>query len=79
MAFVVTGLVFLRGISAFLSDYFMSWVGSNVVMKLQRQVFSHMMGMPMSFFDRNNTGALLSKVTYDASQVSSAASSTWWR
>ena len=76
MAFVVTGLVFLRGISAFLSDYFMSWVGSNVVMKLQRQVFSHMMGMPMSFFDRNNTGALLSKVTYDASQVSSAASST---
>ena len=76
MAFVVTGLVFLRGISAFLSDYFMSWVGSHVVMKLQRQVFSHMMGMPMSFFDRNNTGALLSKVTYDAGQVSSAASST---
>ena len=76
MAFVVTGLVLLRGISAFLSDYFMSWVGSNVVMKLQRQVFSHMMGMPMSFFDRNNTGALLSKVTYDAGQVSSAASST---
>ena len=76
MAFIVMGLVCVRGISAFLSDYFMSWVGSHVVMKLQRQVFSHMMGMPMSFFDRNNTGALLSKVTYDAGQVSSAASST---
>ncbi len=76
MAFVVMGLVFLRGISAFLSDYFMSWVGSHVVMKLQRQVFSHMMGMPMAFFDKNNTGHLLSKVTYDAGQVSSAASST---
>ncbi|MGL4206001.1 MAG: lipid A ABC transporter ATP-binding protein/permease MsbA [Aeromonadaceae bacterium] len=76
MAFVVTGLVLLRGVSAFLSDYFMSWVGSHVVMKLQRDVFTHMMGMPMAFFDRNNTGSLLSKVTYDASQVSSAASST---
>ena len=76
MAFVVTGLVLLRGASAFLSDYFMSWVGSHVVMKLQRDVFTHMMGMPMSFFDKNNTGSLLSKVTYDASQVSSAASST---
>ena len=32
--------------------------------------------MPMSFFDRQNTGNLLSKVTYDAGQVSSAASST---
>lgn len=76
MAFVVMGLVFARGISAFLSDYFMSWVGSHVVMKLQREVFSHMIGMPMSFFDKHNTGNLLSKVTYDASQVSSAASST---
>ena len=76
MAFVVMGLVFARGISAFLSDYFMSWVGSHVVMKLQREVFSHMIGMPMAFFDKHNTGNLLSKVTYDAGQVSSAASST---
>ncbi len=76
MAFVVMGLVCVRGISAFLSDYFMSWVGSHVVMKLQRQVFTHMMGMPMAFFDKHNTGNLLSKVTYDAGQVSSAASST---
>lgn len=76
MAFVVMGLVCIRGISAFLSDYFMSWVGSHVVMKLQRQVFTHMMGMPMAFFDKHNTGNLLSKVTYDAGQVSSAASST---
>ena len=76
MAFVVMGLVVVRGISAFLSDYFMSWVGSHVVMKLQREVFSHMIGMPMAFFDKHNTGNLLSKVTYDASQVSSAASST---
>lgn len=76
MAFVVTGLMIFRGLSAFLSDYFMSWVGSNVVMRLQREVFGHMMNMPVSFFDRNNTGALLSKVTYDAGQVSSAASST---
>ena len=76
MAFIVMGLVCVRGISAFLSDYFMSWVGSHVVMKLQRQVFTHMMGMPMAFFDKHNTGNLLSKVTYDAGQVSSAASST---
>ena len=76
MAFIVMGLVIVRGISAFLSDYFMSWVGSHVVMKLQRQVFTHMMGMPMAFFDKHNTGNLLSKVTYDAGQVSSAASST---
>ena len=76
MPWFVIGIVALRGICNFLSDYFMSWVGTHVVMRLQREVFSHLMGMPMSFFDKHNTGHLLSKVTYDAGQVSSAASST---
>ena len=76
MPFFVIGIVALRGICNFISDYFMAWVGNHVVMSLQRSVFGHLMGMPMSFFDKNNTGNLLSKVTYDAGQVSSAASST---
>ena len=74
--FFVLGIVALRGCAAFLSNYCMAWVGNHVVMRLQQQVFSHLMAMPMSFFDRQNTGNLLSKVTYDAGQVSSAASST---
>ncbi|BBG89998.1 lipid A ABC transporter ATP-binding protein/permease MsbA [Aeromonas caviae] len=76
MPFFVLGIVALRGCAAFLSNYCMAWVGNHVVMRLQQQVFSHLMVMPMSFFDRQNTGNLLSKVTYDAGQVSSAASST---
>jgi subfamily B ATP-binding cassette protein MsbA len=73
---MIMGLVAMRGICNFVSDYFMAWVGNTVVMRLQQQVFSHLMGMPLAFFDKNNTGSLLSKVTYDAGQVSSAASST---
>ena len=69
MPFFVLGIVALRGCAAFLSNYCMAWVGNHVVMRLQQQVFSHLMAMPMSFFDRQNTGNLLSKVTYDAGQV----------
>ncbi|MGL6048511.1 MAG: lipid A ABC transporter ATP-binding protein/permease MsbA, partial [Aeromonas salmonicida] len=76
MPFFVLGIVALRGCATFLSNYCMAWVGNHVVMRLQQQVFSHLMAMPMSFFDRQNTGNLLAKVTYDAGQVSSAASST---
>jgi ATP-binding cassette, subfamily B, bacterial MsbA len=76
MPFFVLGIVALRGVATFLSTFCMAWVGNHVVLKLQQQVFNHLMAMPMSFFDQQNTGALLSKVTYDASQVSSAASST---
>ena len=68
MPFVPLGIVALRGCAAFLSNYCMAWVGNHVVMRLQQQVFSHLMAMPMSFFDRQNTGNLLSKVTCDAGQ-----------
>ncbi|MGO1247156.1 MAG: lipid A ABC transporter ATP-binding protein/permease MsbA [Oceanisphaera sp.] len=76
MPVFVMGIVLLRGVCTFLSSFFMAWVGNHVVMALQQEVFSKFMTMPVAFFDRHNSGNLLSKVTYDASQVSSAASST---
>ncbi|MBO1519140.1 lipid A ABC transporter ATP-binding protein/permease MsbA [Oceanisphaera pacifica] len=76
MPVFVMGIVFLRGVCTFLSGFCMAWVGNHVVMALQQEVFSKLMTMPVAFFDRHNSGNLLSKVTYDASQVSSAASST---
>jgi subfamily B ATP-binding cassette protein MsbA len=74
MPIFVVLIVGARGIAAFLSSYCMAWVGTHVVMKLQRQLFNHLMVLPISFFDKTNTGDLLSKITYDASQVSNAAS-----
>jgi len=75
MPFFVILIVAARGVASFLSSYCMAWVGNNVVMKLQRQLFNHLMILPISFFDQTNTGDLLSKITYDANQVSNAASS----
>jgi len=75
MPYFVIVVIAFRGLFAFLSSYCMAWVGNNVVMKLQRQLFSQLIALPISFFDKTNTGELLSKITYDASQVSNAASS----
>ncbi|MEJ6077914.1 lipid A ABC transporter ATP-binding protein/permease MsbA [Vibrio sp. 1-Bac 57] len=74
MPYFVVIIIGLRGVSAFLSSYCMAWVGTHVVMKLQRQLFSQLILLPISFFDKTNTGDLLSKITYDASQVSNAGS-----
>ena len=74
MPYFVVIVIALRGIAAFLSSYCMAWVGTHVVMKLQRQLFAQLILLPISFFDKTNTGDLLSKITYDASQVSNAAS-----
>tara|TARA_R110001583_G_scaffold81253_2_gene217016 strand:+ start:48612 stop:50363 length:1752 start_codon:yes stop_codon:yes gene_type:complete len=74
MPYFVVIVIAFRGVFAFLSSYCMAWVGNHVVMKLQRQLFSQLMSLPISFFDKTNTGDLISKITYDANQVSNAAS-----
>ncbi|WP_036798409.1 lipid A ABC transporter ATP-binding protein/permease MsbA [Photobacterium marinum] len=67
-------LMIVRGISSFVSAYCLSWVSGNVVMTLRRQMFNHFMKMPVSFFDKESSGKLLSRITYDSEQVASATS-----
>ncbi|MEG3221215.1 lipid A ABC transporter ATP-binding protein/permease MsbA [Vibrio gigantis] len=67
-------MMFIRGISGFVSTYCLSWVSGNVVMTIRRKIFNHFMHMPVSFFDKEATGSLLSRITYDSEQVSAATS-----
>lgn len=75
MPIYLLGLMILRGISGFVSTYCLSWVSGNVVMTLRRQMFNHFMKMPVGFFDKESSGKLLSRITYDSEQVASATSS----
>ncbi|RRZ92844.1 lipid A ABC transporter ATP-binding protein/permease MsbA [Erwinia sp. 198] len=75
MPLAVIGLMLVRGISSYISSYCISWVSGNVVMSMRRRLFSHMMGMPVAFFDQQSTGTLLSRITYDSEQVASSSSS----
>jgi len=74
MPLVVIGLMIVRGITSFVSSYCVSWVSGKVVMQMRRRLFSHMMAMPVSFFDQQSTGTLLSRITYDSEQVASSSS-----
>lgn len=67
-------LMLVRGLSSFVSAYCLSWVSGNVVMTMRRRMFNHFMKMPVSFFDQESSGALLSRITYDSEQVASATS-----
>ncbi|MBR9875885.1 MAG: lipid A ABC transporter ATP-binding protein/permease MsbA [Vibrionaceae bacterium] len=71
---IIFVMMFIRGTSGFVSDYCLSWVSGNVVMQIRRLVFNHFMHMPVSYFDKEKTGNLLSRITYDSEQVSAATS-----
>ncbi|AUL96220.1 lipid A ABC transporter ATP-binding protein/permease MsbA [Vibrio vulnificus] len=71
---IIFAMMFIRGISSFVSAYCLSWVSGNVVMQVRRMVFNHYMQMPVSYFDKEKSGSLLSRITYDSEQVSAATS-----
>ena len=75
MPIYLVGLMIMRGASGFVSTYCLSWVSGNVVMNLRRKLFQHFMRMPVAFFDKEASGSLLSRITYDSEQVASATSS----
>ncbi|MDP8170591.1 lipid A ABC transporter ATP-binding protein/permease MsbA [Pasteurella skyensis] len=75
MAFIVVGLIFMRGISSFAATYCLAWVNGKVVMTMRQKVFKHLMFMPVDFFDQNSSGKLLSRITYDSEQIAGASAS----
>lgn len=63
----------IRGFGSFLGAYASAWVGNKVVMDLRDQMFRRMLALPLGFFHDNTTGNLISRFTFDAAQVTGAA------
>lgn len=76
MAIVVVLLIIVRGATSFVSSYCLAWVSGKVVMTMRRRLFKHLMYMPVSFFDQNSAGKLLSRITYDSEQVANSSSNS---
>lgn len=74
LPFIIFGMMVIRGLSGFVSTYCLSWVSGNVVMEMRRAIFNQFMHMPVSYFDKESAGGLLSRITYDSEQVAGATS-----
>jgi len=72
-AILIIGIMAARGVFTFTSSYFLNWVSSKVVLDLRAAMFSRLLRFPAKFFDDNTSGALLSKVAYDVTNVTAAA------
>jgi len=63
----------LRGISSFMSSYSMEWIGRSVVKEIRTELFSRLLRLPISFYDKTNSGQLVTRLIYHVEQVSLAA------
>ena len=78
--FYSLALFFVIGLSsifALTSVGMTSWISNKVIMDLRVDMFSKLLKLPKSYFDKNTTGGTLSKLTFDVEQIAAAASTIW--
>ena len=73
---MLLSLMSVRGLAGLVSMYSMRWIARRVVEVLRIQAFGRLMHMPVSYFDTQSTGVMVSKLTYDAERLSSVATRT---
>ena len=69
----VIGLMLVRGLCTFASNYVLAWVANNMLLGIRREMFERLLGLPDIEFKRGDTGRLLNRFTIDANNVTSLA------
>lgn len=67
-------LVIFKGLCSWGQTYLMSYVGQRIIHTIRQQIYDHYQTLSLSFFDRNPTGMLTSRVTHDVSYMQGAVS-----
>ena len=68
-------IVVVRGIGGFMGSYSLAAIANHVIHKLRCELIDHLITLPSIYFDRNTSGKLVSKFTYDVTQITGAATS----
>jgi subfamily B ATP-binding cassette protein MsbA len=71
----ILAIAFVRGVAGFAGTYAISWVGNKLVMDMRTRMFDKLLSLPTGYYDDHATGTLISKITYDVTQVTAAATS----
>jgi len=65
---------FLRSIAMYGQDYLMSYVGQNIIRRLRNVLYNCIQDLPLSFFQKEKTGVLMSRVTNDVNIIKAMVS-----
>ncbi|MEF8752206.1 MAG: lipid A export permease/ATP-binding protein MsbA [Candidatus Accumulibacter necessarius] len=62
-----------QGIGSFLGNYYLARVSLGLIDDLRRALFDSLLRLPNGYFDQHNSGHLISRITYDVTMVTGAA------
>lgn len=62
-----------QGVGSFLGNYFLARVSLGLIHDLRLALFASLLRLPNEYFDRNNSGHLVSRIAYNVTMVTAAA------
>lgn len=66
---ILVGINIMRITISFWSDYLYVWVSNHIVLDLRKDLFDHLIHLPMSFFDKNKTGDLIHRINNEVNSI----------
>jgi ATP-binding cassette subfamily B protein len=76
IAFVIAGLAVIDAILSFAQRWYSARIGEGLIYDMRTQVYDHVQRMPLAFFTRTQTGALVSRLNNDVLGAQQAFTST---
>jgi len=71
---IVIILYFFRGLAMYGQEFLLKYVGENIIRKLRDALYEKIMDLPLSFFHKERTGVLMSRITNDVSIIKNMVS-----
>ncbi len=65
----LVGVLFIRSMGDFTQTYFTGYVARRIVAKIRQQIFDKVNRLPIAYFDRNASGNILSRLTFNVEQI----------
>jgi ATP-binding cassette subfamily B protein len=76
IAFVIAGLAVVDAVLSFAQRWYSARIGEGLIFDMRTSVFDHVQRMPLAFFTRTQTGALVSRLNNDVLGAQQAFTST---
>lgn len=72
LPFLFIVLFLVRGVGAFLGNYYLARISGNVIHTLRCAIFNHYTRLSVPYFDSNNSGYMISRITNNIGEVTRA-------
>lgn len=69
-------VMFVKGLAQFLQGYMMQYVAQSILMKIRTACLDRLLNLPLSFYEKQRTGQLMSRVTSDVLVLQNLLSSS---